>query len=313
MSPTLSPDTRAISIFAPAKINLYLHVVGRRDDGYHLLDSLVVFAAPDTTGAISGTAGDTLTVAPADQLTLAIDGPFADGLPTDRGNLVLKAADALAAALPAAEGAGRGAKITLTKRLPPASGIGGGSADAAATLRALLRLWQAQLPATELAALALRLGADLPMCLESRAAFVGGIGEVIDPLPSLPRCWLVLVNPGVAVATPQVFRARTGPVSPPGRFAAPPADAAQFASLLAHCSNDLAPPAIRLCPVIGEVLAALAGCDGALLSRMSGSGATCFALFADAALASAAAARIAADHPDWWVTATRIAGEQDSV
>lgn len=309
MSPHPPPGIAPITVFAPAKINLYLHVVGRRDDGYHVLDSLVVFAA---AGQGDG-AGDEIAVVPADDLSLAIEGPFADGLPADRSNLVLQAADALAAAAPTADGAGRGARITLTKRLPLASGIGGGSADAAATLRALVRLWDVRLPAVELAALALRLGADLPMCLASRPAFVGGIGERIDSVPPLPPCWLVLANPGVALPTPGVFRARHGPFSPPGRFERPPYDAMALAALLAGRNNDLTAAAISICPVIGEVLDRLSRCPGALLSRMSGSGATCFALFADAADAKAAAEEVGAGRPDWWVRAARVAGEQDSV
>jgi 4-diphosphocytidyl-2C-methyl-D-erythritol kinase len=301
-------DLTPITVFAPAKVNLYLHVVGRRDDGYHLLDSLVVFAAE---GAEDG--GDTIAVALADDLTLAIDGPFAAGLPADRSNLVLQAADALAAAASPAGGDTYGAAIRLTKRLPLASGIGGGSADAAATLRALARLWDVRLPPEDLAALALRLGADLPMCLASRPAFIGGIGEAIDPPPSLPPCWLVLANPGVSLPTPAVFRARSGPFSPPGRFETAPADAAALAELLSRRGNDLAAPAIGLCPVIGDVLDALAGCDGALLSRMSGSGATCFALFGEARQATASAALLRGRRPGWWVTSVRVAGEDDSV
>lgn len=218
-------DPVKVGAFAPAKINLYLHVVGRRADGYHLLDSLVVFTAAGTIdGAIDGViAGDQVEVAWADDLSLTIDGPFATDLPTDRSNLVLQAADALAAALPPRDDQRPyAARIRLIKRLPVASGIGGGSADAAATLRALLRLWDVALPAADLAALALRLGADLPMCLTSRPAFVGGIGEAIDATPTLPRCWIVLVNPGLALPTPQVFRRRQGDFSPAARFTHPP-------------------------------------------------------------------------------------------
>ena len=323
VAPTVAPAVRTggVHAFAPAKINLYLHVVGRRDDGYHLLDSLVVFtaaAAPDDD--IAGDdiadddiAGDDIAVAWADDLTLSIDGPFAAALPSDGSNLVLQAAAALAAAASATTGRSYGARIRLTKRLPVASGIGGGSADAAAAIRALLRLWEISLPAEVLAALALRLGADLPMCLASRPAFVGGIGETIDAAPALPPCWLVLVNPGVALPTPQVFRHRQGGFSPPARFATAPASAAALGELLAARGNDLSQPAIELCPAIAEVLAALAGCPGALLSRMSGSGASCFALFAAADAARAAAVALRRQHPAWWVCAATVAGAADCV
>ncbi len=300
----MCPSPLAITEFAPAKVNLYLHVVGRRADGYHLLDSLVVFPG----------VGDQIDAEPADDgLTLAIGGPFAAELPSDGSNLVLRAAVALDAAVPTADGRPRGARIRLTKCLPIASGIGGGSADAAATLRALARLWRTALAADAMAALALRLGADLPMCLAGRPAFIGGIGERLDAPPPLPPFWMVLVNPGEALATQQVFRARTGAFSPPGRFAAKPADAAALATLLAACDNDLAAPAIALCPVIAEVLAHLAAAPGTLLSRMSGSGATCFGLFGEAAAAAAAAARLQRQRPDWWIAAAPVAGCEDCV
>lgn len=275
---------------APAKVNLYLHVVGRRPDGYHLLDSLVAFADD----------GDLLEVAPADDLRFTVSGPFAAEIPTGDDNLAVRAAVALAAA------AGRppAAAIRLDKRLPVASGIGGGSADAAAVLRALVRLWDVRLGEDALAALALALGADVPMCLQRRPVFVGGIGEQITTAPLLPACGLVLVNPRAPLPTPAVFKARTGSFSAPARFAAPPADAAALAGLLAQRSNDLAAPAMALMPAVGNVLAALATAPGVMLARMSGSGATCFGLCADRAAARAAAATLAVGHPDWWVSAS---------
>ncbi len=282
-----------LSLDAWAKINLWLHVVGRRDDGYHLLDSLVVFAG----------IGDTVEVRHGDSLAdgevaLTISGPFAGDLPTDGGNLVVRAAERLASALIAPPPA---TAIHLIKRLPAASGIGGGSADAAATLRALACLWRISLSESTLASLALSLGADVPVCLAGVPAFVGGIGETITPAPSLPPAWLVLANPGVAVPTAEVFRRRDGDFSAPAPFAEPPGDAAELALLLAHRSNDLTAPALAYAPVIGDVLAALARLDGALLARMSGSGATCFALFATAAAAHAGARVLAAEKPHWWV------------
>ncbi len=278
---------------APAKINLYLHVVGRRADGYHLLDSLVVF--PEV--------GDTIEVAPDDGLSLTLAGPFAEALPASGDNLVMRAARALgaAAARPSR------ARMTLVKCLPVASGIGGGSADAAAALRALNRLWRLPRDSVDLHAVALTLGADVPMCLDARSAFIGGIGEQGTPAPPLPAFWLVLANPGVAVSTPAVFAGRRGAFSAPSRFAEAPADAAALARLLAARDNDLCPSAQALAPEIGSVLAALAALPDALLARMSGSGATCFALFADGARAEAAAAMLAALQPRWWVVAAPVA------
>ncbi len=209
---------------APAKVNLYLHVTGRRADGYHLLDSLVVFAGD----------GDRIEVSEASGFRLQVTGPFADEVPAGDDNLVLRAARALAQAADAAgdtnaNAAGirvAGAAIRLDKRLPVASGIGGGSADAAATLRALVRLWRLDLEPAALASLALALGADVPMCLAGRPSFVAGVGEEITPAPGLPGFALLLVNPRIPLATPKVFAGRSGPFSPPGRFADPPADAA---------------------------------------------------------------------------------------
>jgi len=279
---------------APAKVNLYLHVVGRRADGYHLLDSLAVFAGP----------GDRISARPADALTLEIDGPFAPALaatPAD-DNLVLRAARALRRA-----GGGRaGAAIRLTKTLPVAAGIGGGSADAAAALRALVRLWDLRPAPEDLARLALTLGADVPVCLSSRAAFMGGIGDALAPAPALPAGHLLLVNPDVAVATKAVFAARVEPFSAPARFAEPPADAAALAALLAARRNDLEVPARRIAPEAATPGATLAGEPGCLLARMSGSGATWFGLFADERGARDAARRLLRAHPDWWIAASPL-------
>lgn len=272
---------------AHAKVNLYLHLLGRRADGYHLLDSLVVFAA----------AADTLTAEPAGTLSLAVEGRFAAALAGEADNLVLRAARALAAAA----GVARGARLVLAKRLPVAAGIGGGSADAAAALRALDRLWGLDLGPDRLAAIAARLGADVPACLASRPARLGGIGERSDPAPDLPPFGLVLANPGVPVATPAVFAARAGAFDAPAALPAAWPSAAALARDLALCRNALEPAAIALCPAIAEVLAALRALPGARLARLSGSGATCFALFEDDAAASAAAMRLAAAHPSWWI------------
>lgn len=278
-----------VEVFAPAKVNLYLHVVGKRADGFHLLDSLIAFAG----------IGDTVAARPADDLSLTIDGPFAPGLTTGEDNLVLRAARALHELT----GTKAGAVLHLTKRLPPASGIGGGSADAAATLKVLLQLWNVAPAEDELMALALRLGADVPMCLAGRTAFASGVGEVLDPTPTLPACWLVLANPGIPVATPAVFKVRTGPFSNPAPFAEKPRDAAHLAALLRERGNDLAAPAIAIAPAIGEVLHALETTPGCLLARMSGSGATCFGLYALEAEAEAAADRLRIGHEGWWTAA----------
>jgi 4-diphosphocytidyl-2-C-methyl-D-erythritol kinase len=266
--------------FAPAKINLALHVTGQRSDGYHLLDSLVVFAG----------VGDRVAVAPAHDLTLQVTGPFGAGLSAD-DNLVLRAARAF--------GVARGALIMLDKSLPLSSGMGGGSADAAATLRALAGLWGVPLPNP---ADVLAIGADVPVCLAGRPARMTGIGEGVVPLPALPPAWLVLVNPGVSVSTPQVFKALTRKENTALPREIPRMKTtADLAAWLMMLRNDLEPPAVAHLPVIATVKSALSAQYGCLLSRMSGSGATCFGLFADPLTAAAAARAIRAAQPAWWV------------
>ncbi len=266
---------------ARAKVNLFLHVLGRRADGYHLLDSLAVF--PDVA--------DTLSLSPADALHLQVTGPFGASL-GGGDNLVLRAARAL---LEAAH-VSHGAALVLDKRLPVASGIGGGSADAAAALRLLNRAWGLGLPPPQLAGIALGLGADVPVCLTSEPARMGGVGELIGVAPVLPHCGIVLVHPGVPVATADVFRTRTEEYAEPAILPARWPDAASLATDLAHLSNDLEAPAIRLCPPIADALAWLRSQPGCRFARMSGSGATCFGLFDTAAAAAAAATA-----PDgWW-------------
>lgn len=272
-----------------AKVNLSLQVVGRRADGYHELESLVVFAE----------VGDLLRIEPADSrsFTLVIEGPFAGRLLHEHDNLVLRASQALA------DRAGNvpGAVVTLTKNLPVASGIGGGSADAAAALRGLARLWDLRLPQAELQELALRLGADVPVCLRSEAAVMSGIGERLQPVAALPPLWLLLANPGVAVSTAGVFAARAGSFSTAIEPRLPPAGRDAFLAWLALRGNDLEAPACRLAPAVAAVLAALRELPNCLLARMSGSGATCFGLFDGEAAARAAAGALALDHPSWWV------------
>lgn len=273
---------------ARAKVNLALHVTGRRADGYHLLDSLVTFAD----------LGDRVTAEPADALELRVTGPMAAGVPGGEDNLVLRAARAF--------GPAPGARITLEKHLPPASGIGGGSADAAAALRVLAALWGRDLPD---AAAVLRLGADVPVCLRGETLRMTGVGEVLAPAPPLPPVWAVLANPGVAVPTPAVFAALDRRDNPPMPADLPRwRDAGALAAWLHGTRNDLEPPARALHPVIGQVLAALAAQPGCLLARMSGSGATVFGLFPDAAAAARAAAQLARPQPGWWVRAARLGG-----
>jgi 4-diphosphocytidyl-2-C-methyl-D-erythritol kinase len=277
---------------APAKLNLYLHVTGRRDDGFHLLDSLVAFAD----------IADRVAVTAAPRLSLAIEGPFASGLlANDTSNLVWRAAAALAQRL----GRAPDVALTLEKNLPIASGIGGGSSDAAATLKALAALWQMD-DDKLLAEVGAGLGADVPVCLAAKTSWLGGIGERVEPAPALPPVPLVLVNPNIALPTPGVFKARRGPFSNAARFTAAPHDVQALVALLAERRNDLTAPAIEQVPVIATVLERLATADGALLARMSGSGATCFAFFSSTTKAEAAAESLRTAEPRWWVTAGRL-------
>lgn len=282
-------STSLLRVLAPAKINLFLHVGHKREDGFHALESLVVFAG----------AADTLIFEPAADLSLTLDGPFAGKLTADADNLVFKAAHALAAA----RGLSAGARITLSKHLPVASGIGGGSADAAAALRGLNALWQAGAAADELRAIGVRFGSDIPVCVESLPAWMAGRGERVTILSGIPRLPMVLVNPGVAVPTGPVFRAletRRGVGLPiPAGFA----DTAALLAYLKTTTNDLEAPARVIAPAVGAVLDAIAEQDGVLLSRMSGSGATCFGLFESDAAAAAARRALAERHAGWWVAA----------
>jgi 4-diphosphocytidyl-2-C-methyl-D-erythritol kinase len=275
----------ALRFAARAKINLYLHVTGRRDDGYHLLDSLVCFAD----------LGDELAVEAAPELRLSLEGPFGTAL-AGSDNLVLAAARLM-------DPAG-GAALRLVKQLPVASGMGGGSSDAAAALTGLSRLWQCPMPETERL---LALGADLPVCLAPGPSFVGGIGEQLEPAPPLPRFYMLLANPRRPLPTAEVFRRFAGPFSRPARWRDSPADAEQLARLLDERGNDLTEPAMSMLPEIGDLLGAISGSPGCLIARMSGSGASCFGLFAAADEAAKAAAAIQVTQPHWWVRATAIA------
>jgi 4-diphosphocytidyl-2-C-methyl-D-erythritol kinase len=281
---------------APAKINLALHVEGRRADGYHLLDTLVVFTdAGDRLGGVA--------VADAAQ-GLDISGPFAAGLPAGRDNLIWRATDALFAAVGFGADNRQALSLHLEKQLPVASGIGGGSADAAATLRLVNRMLDLGMDEARLAEIALSLGADVPMCVYSRAIRARGIGEEIAFVGDLPRLNLVLANPGSSLATPAVFAERKGAMGM-GLGALPRfADAGGLATWLAGTRNDLEEAACRLAPPVQAVLDVMASRPGCLLARMSGSGGTVFGIFTDEAAAEGAAREISGAEPGWWVKAT---------
>lgn len=268
---------------AYAKINLALHVRARRDDGYHEIESLFAFCED----------GDVVTATLRDDgaLTLAINGPFAGDLAADADNLVLRAARVLRDA----SGSPLGADLALTKNLPVASGIGGGSADAAATLRLLMTLWGVDPAAVDLPGIARSLGADVPACLASETLFGSGVGEQLQPIAlALAGTPILLVNPLIPCPTGQVFAGwdgvDRGPLDP---------------NAWQRGRNDLAASAIALVPEIDEVLAVLKA-QLPRVARMSGSGATCFALFGNEAQRDAAADRLIADHPDWWIMTSRL-------
>jgi len=286
------PSGGGVTEPAPAKINLYLHVTGRRDDGYHLLDSLIVFTD----------FGDVISVAPADGLSLSVSGPFASKI-SDLGerNLVMRAAASMAAAA----GVPPRAALTLEKRLPVAAGIGGGSADAAATLRALRRFWSLQIDDDTVRRLALGLGADVPACLRSTPVAVSGIGDVLAGFEGdWPRLHMVLANPRKPLATAGVFTSRSEGFGDAAPILETPANAETLISALTCRRNDLEEAARTLEPLVVEVLHALSDQPDCRLARMSGSGATCFGLFSDAPAAERAAREMVNRRPEWWVVAT---------
>ncbi|MEM8839055.1 MAG: 4-(cytidine 5'-diphospho)-2-C-methyl-D-erythritol kinase [Pseudomonadota bacterium] len=281
---------------ARAKINLALHVTGQREDGYHLLDSVVVFAD----------IGDRITVSlnpnndshGASGYSLTMDGPEAAQLSGEGDNLVLQAARLIAP--------DDAIQIALEKNLPVSSGIGGGSADAAATLSAISDLTGASLPSDDAV---LGLGADVPVCLSGEPVRMRGIGEDLTPLPVLPDLAILLANPRVQVATPAIFKAlktKSNPALPDFPASGFP-NASSFSDYLAQCRNDLEPPAVALEPIIKACLTALREyAPDTLIVRMSGSGATCFALFDGLASAAETASRLAKAYPDWWIKAGTI-------
>ncbi len=283
-----------LALSAPAKLNLFLHVLGKRADGYHALESLVVFTE----------LADRLTVEAAEDLSLHVEGEFADAAGDAADNLVLKAARALQEKLPEK----RGAKLVLTKEIPVGAGLGGGSADAAAALRGLNRLWEMGLNSKELRAVGATLGADVPMCLDSMPAMARGTGTELSPvLAHWPKFSLLLVHPRVSVLSKAVYGAlelREGAV-PISSFTF--SDKASLVSALNATRNDLQHAAISVNAAVAEVLLALETLQPApMLTRMTGSGACCFAMYADAATAEKAAENLRRHYPDWWVRVTGL-------
>jgi 4-diphosphocytidyl-2-C-methyl-D-erythritol kinase len=280
---------------ARAKLNLTLEVLGRRDDGYHELRSLVAFTQ----------LGDCLELEPGEDFGLAIEGPFGGAL--QGANLVAAAAEAARAKRPGI----KLGQFRLFKDLPVAAGLGGGSADAAAALRLLADANPNAFNCDFLTEIAAHLGSDVAACLESRPALITGRGERVTMVHGLPACGVVLANPRLALSTASVYGAfASSPLATAPQPARAPDFAGSFPRLLDHArarGNDLEPTALRLVPAIGEVLAALRGLNGAALVRLSGSGPTCFALFATGEEARRAAATLKAAHPAWWVAATTLA------
>jgi 4-diphosphocytidyl-2-C-methyl-D-erythritol kinase len=280
---------------APAKINLALHVTGRRADGYHSLEMLVAFAE----------VGDELEATPARKDSLSISGPFAAGLGNGETNLVLRALSAFRQRWPGT--LPDGIDLRLAKNLPVAAGLGGGSADAAAALRLFAAMADADIAFTDLLELSRGLGADVPMCLYSRPAEVRGIGEIVLPLKHFPACHVVLVNPLVPVVTADVFRRlehRDNPGLP--ELGDPLTRPAQLGLWLSETRNDLEPPAVAMVPVIGNLIAQLRVANGCILARMSGSGATVFGLFGSSAQAHQAAHDLRETWPSHWVAAAPL-------
>jgi 4-diphosphocytidyl-2-C-methyl-D-erythritol kinase len=295
-SQALADVPRALIEKAPAKINLTLRIVGRRADGYHDLESLVAFAE----------IGDRLRYSPGGQPALTVRGPTAQAAGAIADNIVLRAARALADQV-------RGLEIgrfALSKHLPVAAGLGGGSADAAAALRMLARANRLASDDPRLMLAACRTGADVPVCLDSLPRVMRGIGDILSDPVRLPRLPVVLVNPGVAMPTREVFAALIlRPERQPAFPASLPADAADLVELIAAGRNDLEAPAIELQPRIAGVLVKLRSLPGCRLARMSGSGATCFALFGSGRAAASGARALRAEHADWWIRATALGGD----
>lgn len=284
-----------ISRMARAKINLDLLITGRREDDYHLLDSLVVFADY----------GDEISVRPAENMTLNITGPFAAGLDGEGDNIILRAARLLKDKFNIQQGA----NIKLVKNLPVSSGIGGGSADAAATLHALAELWSIEGGIPDLGALPLSLGADVPVCMVSKTLQMRGVGEFLRPIAFDFPLYLLLVNPGVSVSTAAIFRARATRKAgfSPGRVLPDHiATLDQLRDIISSAGNDLEQDAFGAAPEIELALGQIRQGDGCVVSGMSGSGATCYGVFADLEAAHSQAGLISSSFPGWWVKPVRV-------
>ena len=267
---------------APAKINLTLHVTGRRDDGYHLLDSLVMFADK----------GDKISVEAADEMSLQVEGRMSEGVPVDESNLMVRAARLMD--VPVA--------MRVKKNLPNAAGLGGGSSDAAAVLKAISRMTGQPIPES-----AITLGADVPVCLMGRAARMSGIGDKLESVSGMPMLNAVLVNPGRPVPTKLVFERLTCKENPPMPEELPTGlSAAELTQWLGSMRNDLEAPAMKAEPVIAQVFETLSKTPGCLLTRMSGSGGTCLGIYKDRETANSAAGRLKEQNPAWWVSAVRL-------
>ncbi len=294
----MSGEAAGVIEFAPAKINLTLRVGPPAADGFHPIDGLTVFAEDW---------GDAVEAREGEGLSLTVSGPNAGALTGAEGNLALKAAYALRAA---SGDAGLGAALTLEKHLPVEAGLGGGSADAAATLRALNALWDLGFSMKQLAEIGSVVGSDVPACVHSRPLRMRGRGERIDRLIAWPDLHAAIVSPGAGLSTPAVFKAydQTAP-APPDDARTPAAGSCEAAiAQLAGSSNDLEAPAKTLEPAVSAALAALGACEGAKLARMSGSGTACYALFADADTAKAAAAALDGAQPGWSARAVTLKG-----
>lgn len=280
-----------ISANAPAKVNLYLHIIGKRPDNYHLLDSLIAFAD----------ISDTIDVTAAPDITVTVKGEYAHLL-SAHDNIVMKAALAMQKHFKIKTGAA----IILHKDIPVGAGLGGGSADAAATIRLLLRLWKINAPQNDLLSIALSLGADVPACLQSIPLYLNGIGDITEPAPKLPKLHILLVNPSKPLLTKDVFTEHRKGFSKP---AARPKDFLSrndLTNFLERTRNDLQDTAITLMPEIATVLSELKANEECMIARMSGSGATCFGLFGKRMAMENFALQLSNNHPDWWVRSANI-------
>lgn len=283
-----------IRSFAPAKLNLYLHITGKRSDGYHLLDSLVAFCG----------VGDEVKIEPAQDFQFITEGPMSLALLEEpvEGNLAFRAAKLMAETFDRP----LDFKMTLVKNLPIASGIGGGSADAAAALRVVAKHWGVAQDDARLFDLAKKLGQDVACCVKNETCYFVGIGDTLETGPELPHTDIVLVNPNKALSTAASFKARQGEFTPKAQFETAPADVNELVAMLQYRKNDLTDGSCGILPDVNRVLSALENTQDCLLHRMSGSGATCFGIYPNRSASRAAAAQLFNNHPGWWVVATSL-------